>query len=576
MTPTPRRTPRLRRWIERGIALLAGLVIALLVVEVGLRLGAGWFMHAQQTRAEQALRDADSPVVLCLGESTTAMGGDDSWPSQLQDALRERSGREITVINAGVPAATTPVLMLYAESALARYEPAVVVAMMGVNDGMGLTPGREALIDRSHPALEIFRSAKLVRHLWLDHRDRADAEARTEAAPHPWLDPSFDPEPLLHDEAFIAWVGEFGSIDDLERALRGDIEAGTPNIEAHRVLARILWDQGRVDEVLAVLDEGVRAFPEDPRLTVEHATFVAEKGDLDAAEAILRQALEAYPDRVEPGVALGRFLQTHRMRPDLALPVLEQAVALGPVDAPEYDTGLFELASYLIEEDPEAARRWVDLLRQRKDLPPRYRYLLIAYHQKMGEMQVVVEMLDELPQELPSSPRDLMDLGSLYDSLQMPERALTVYEAGARQHPNNELLLTRAAHAYRVAGRHGEAAAAQVEAEAIRDARIDPVTRESYRWLVEETRSRGAALVAVQYPRMDVNDLRQLVGEDAGVLFVDNGPSFEEAIARSGYDRLFIDRFTHQFGHCTREGNRLIAANVAEVIADQLLAGPAE
>ncbi|MDP7113894.1 MAG: hypothetical protein QGH45_18130 [Myxococcota bacterium] len=58
-----------------------------------------------------------------------------------------------------------------------------------------------------------------------------------------------------------------------------------------------------------------------------------------------------------------------------------------------------------------------------------------------------------------------------------------------------------------------------------------------------------------------------------GLVFVDNGPTFEEAIARQGYDRLFIDRFAREFGHCTPEGNRLIAANVAAAIADQLLAG---
>jgi hypothetical protein len=50
----------------------------------------------------------DTVRVLCLGESTTALGGASAYPRLLEQILNERGGgRRFTVVNAGLPGITT-------------------------------------------------------------------------------------------------------------------------------------------------------------------------------------------------------------------------------------------------------------------------------------------------------------------------------------------------------------------------------------------------------------------------------------------------------------------------------------
>src|SRR5512140_1625308 len=113
-----------------------GLVLALVLLEIGLRTGGTLFLWLQERRNQASLGEHRRLVVLCLGESTTALGGKDSYPSQLERTLNLLTGRPIaSVVNRGVPATTTPAILATVPALLAEYHPDVVVAMMGINDG---------------------------------------------------------------------------------------------------------------------------------------------------------------------------------------------------------------------------------------------------------------------------------------------------------------------------------------------------------------------------------------------------------------------------------------------------------
>lgn len=61
--------------------------------------------------------------------------------------------------------------------------------------------------------------------------------------------------------------------------------------------------------------------------------------------------------------------------------------------------------------------------------------------------------------------------------------------------------------------------------------------------------------------------LRAILREAPGrVIFVDNEMPFREAVAKGGWSSVFVDRFAGDFGHCTRAGNRLLAASVAQAL----------
>lgn len=122
---------------QRIIAVLVGLLVAAVLVEGGLRLFGRAFHWRQDRQNAEALDGLVDVRILCVGESTTALGGTASYPSQLEDVLVARSGRRVQVINAGVPGGDSGDILGVLPAQLERYRPHLVVAMMGANDVPG-------------------------------------------------------------------------------------------------------------------------------------------------------------------------------------------------------------------------------------------------------------------------------------------------------------------------------------------------------------------------------------------------------------------------------------------------------
>jgi hypothetical protein len=75
-------------------------------------------------------------------------------------------------------------------------------------------------------------------------------------------------------------------------------------------------------------------------------------------------------------------------------------------------------------------------------------------------------------------------------------------------------------------------------------------------------------MVSVQYPMRSVAPLKKMLAGFADIIFVDNEAVFKEAVEAQGYARIFTDNFAGDFGHCTQEGNRLLAQNIANTIKE--------
>jgi hypothetical protein len=124
----------------------------LLVVEGGLRISAWGFYFLQErenrgsifvfsdsiNQFEKINKDVVSEkklVILCIGESTTGLGGGNSWPSQLQRILNNiQDERSFHVINKGLPGQDTSFIVKFLPEYLEKYNPHLVLAMVGIND----------------------------------------------------------------------------------------------------------------------------------------------------------------------------------------------------------------------------------------------------------------------------------------------------------------------------------------------------------------------------------------------------------------------------------------------------------
>ena len=70
----------------------------------------------------------------------------------------------------------------------------------------------------------------------------------------------------------------------------------------------------------------------------------------------------------------------------------------------------------------------------------------------------------------------------------------------------------------------------------------------------------------MQYPVRKLQSLKKMFKDTNGIIFVDNEMVFRQAIRRKNYDEYFVDKFGGEFGHCTPQGNKLLAENLANVM----------
>jgi hypothetical protein len=83
-------------------------LIFLFVLECLLRLGGMWTLFLQNYQNKKKLTNSDAYRIMCVGESTTAVGESHAYPAQLERILNQ-SGKDkkFKVINKGLAAVTS-------------------------------------------------------------------------------------------------------------------------------------------------------------------------------------------------------------------------------------------------------------------------------------------------------------------------------------------------------------------------------------------------------------------------------------------------------------------------------------
>jgi tetratricopeptide (TPR) repeat protein len=92
--------------------------------------------------------------------------------------------------------------------------------------------------------------------------------------------------------------------------------------------------------------------------------------------------------------------------------------------------------------------------------------------------------------------------------------------------------------------------------------------KKNYLTLLNLSKEHNFQLIAMQYPLRKIEDLKHLLNHDSSVIYVSNEFNFRNELSSKDYYDLFIDNFANDFGHTTREGDRLIAENVAQHIEE--------
>ncbi len=314
--------------LRQKIALiLFGLFLSVLLLEIGLRVGGLVILSLQEYRNRVSLREKDTCRIMCLGESTTAAIVPHAYPAQLEQILNERdTGIKFSVINKGIAAVNTSVIISQLETNLDKCNPDIVIAMIGINDiKTDMVPYGEDHKSNTIIALKCSRVYKLTRLLWLHMLARFRkiglfVSVKKDNATDRFKK-KLEGEYLIEKERLLKEILEFDPNDD----------------SAYRKLGCLYFDQQRFNEAEQALKKGLTISPEYFNLWRGLGRVCLKRGKFNEAEQALEKALEFYPKDVIAHEVLSLVYQKEG-RLEESEKALEKILEINSGDAIAYET----------------------------------------------------------------------------------------------------------------------------------------------------------------------------------------------------------------------------------------------
>ncbi len=542
-----------RRWGGRILLAAAGIIVALALIELLLRLG-GLLYEPERSIEGGGTVSADGVYrILCLGESTTAGidAGEKSYPQQLEEILNEKAGGKarFEVINGGRPGTTTDVIVARLPEMLERDDPDIVVTMMGVNDGHLIDP-----VFQTGSSLRVWKLFEMLYHSYRPppvEDQIEDLLVRAEAALQHRPDTTAE---LAAQVQQLAPRDPRGHIALAEaRVAQNQIEAAAAAyVKAFEVDAPVVvgYAFGVENPFVGVLDWVASRMPQSSDALAARAVIAFRRRDTAGAEYYSRRSTEIDPRNTVAWVVHGRVLEIMES-PEEARRSYEAAVAANPrlvyLLAGDLLIGSPELAAVAAAAprpespdptvEPTSQELW--FRRARSELDEGLRGL----HLKQSWEQIARGATQD-------AAKGLQGLAEADDEVSARVRI--------RAHGQLAVLALQDGDADRAEKHH------RAVEELLRSG-TNPTTATNYLELHRLLASRGVPLVAVQYPMRPLETLQRLIeASPYGVVFVDNERAFKDTLLGRPYTEIFTDLFAGDFGHLTVEGNRLLAANVAE------------
>lgn len=519
-----------------------GVCLALVFLEVGLRMAGGVVLYLQERHNHLSFNQNEYRI-LCLGESTTALGGEDSYPSQLEQMLNLKSPeKKFTVINEGIISTTTNTILANLDQNLARYKPQMVVLMMGINDKAYLQGVIKNLWwEHVKSFFKDFRVYKLM-HLIYEHTTHRIKE---------FHGPKDDPGVSLSLD------GDYHQVENSLKALILECMGRT-----HQHMDQRAQYQRNGQLSLAGQEEksAQQSAVEASVFCVELAKRYRIQGSFQGAQDILKQAAIFNPKFAGIYQEWGEmYLLEGKI--DQALKAFQLALSLDPQNS---DALLGLAHAYHQEHDDKA---FIFYARYLQINPDYWGHIELAqWLRENKHLDAALEYLGRAIAIGPSFDEAYVDLGQVLDDQgdYSKEEAFYLKETSLRS--QSPRLYQALGQFYQKQGRQDLAQGYFQKAAACEMAEYLPVTLVNFNLISNTILNRHIKLLVMQYPLRNIAPLKDYLGQRKGLVFVENKQNFKEALAREGYNHYFKDNFAFDFGHCTREGNGLIARNLARVI----------
>ena len=603
---------------RKAVIVLSGLILSLVLLEAGLRLGGFIFSSIQEYENLRSIKQKSAFRILCIGESTTQ----GQYPHLLEKVLNQRNiGVHFSVIDKGRAGTNSITLLEEIESNLVEYHPDMVVAMMGIND-QGIY-----YQDMSESHTWIFRHCRVYRlgrifmYLLKNFREKnIDASDRAD----------WERKPLRNDKGTAIEKANLSNETSTEKVDQLDLKDAekTPgpassylnghelsrakdffgkailldpeNEKAYAELEKLYQLQGEVFQAEDFFKKIIELDPKNDRAYVGLGRFYLLQKKFFQAEDSFKKAIELNPENAIAYVGLGgRYQELGEL--SQAEGSFKKAIAINPRSDKAYDRlgwlylyhGKFSKAEDPLKKaiaiNPENDHAYVglgrsyeerfkfsqaeDWYRKAIEINPAYvkAYVKLGWlYQHQGKFLQAEGSFKKVLEINPRNGDAYFTLGQIYRNQGNLSQAEDSFRRAIEINPKHKRLLGEMSLLYEKMGKPELAKDYAEKARLLLKSGDYAVTVSSYRKLKEILDRKGIILVCVQYPVRNVAPLKKIFEKDRGVIFVDNEQVFKEAVKRSGFKEYFTDIFAGDFGHCTQKGNELLAQNIADVILKEV------
>lgn len=343
--------------MRKPALIIFGIFLSLIILEASLRLAGFVYLSWQDYRNSRALKEADKGEyrILCLGESTTAFGGEGSYPAQLEKIMNQRlEGKRFSVINKGLPGVDTTVIISELKRNIAKYQPRMIIAMMGINDtqetGKGSAFKAKALIKTlrvyklARMLYERLRSRDILRKTYLER-----GEYHLERQHYYEAQELFGKVVELFPGKASGYLGlakcyvEQRMYSQVQKMLNIVKAINSDNAYDYVDAGWIYYDAEYFSESETMFKRAIELNPSDVGVYVEMGQFYQARKYFQGAEENFKKAIELMPGNPWPCSVLGWYYLERGMFGQ-AEEFFTKALAIGPNEDAYMDLGFLRRA----------------------------------------------------------------------------------------------------------------------------------------------------------------------------------------------------------------------------------------
>ncbi len=485
--------------------------------------------------------DSETKIILCVGESTTAAGAENSYPSKLQNKLDQYYGpNKYFVINDGSAETNSALITQDMKRKIQEYRPDFVITMMGINDFWALKTSM-TFWDFFNPSIFYKLLKKKIRvALGADNENKlwenisGNVQERIEPIPKPVL--PVEPRSAKFIELLsLARKALYDkNFKELEEILTKISKVGAFNSEAYFLKGIVELEKGNVPKSIEYFQRYVdihKTYQAANRVGVTY--FIKDSGTesatRDAAKHFLNIALTYRPTGWSANKYLG-FISVLEKDNESALRFFSTA----------YENGLREF-------DMLIALGLV--YREKGDFKKEEEILTSGLHEKGQVIWTWISLL------------------KFYIIQERFEEAEEFYALVDKKFPGHPRVSEIKAELLKAQGKSSE----QVEEHNLINFYDFPSAKVNYLKTADILKQNKIKHVVMQYPLRPIDPLKTLLADYKEVVFVDNEKIFRDALTKHQYEEVFIDRFGWDFGRTSSLGSEMISENIIKTLQSEKL-----